>query len=113
MSKKALRQQDALEEIGAMRAQRRTDIVKCVAALAAVVALVGGKIVLEASGTVPPGNMILNGIVMMGSIGLAIYAGNASIDFTRTGHSIEYLRQKNGISRQALEDHCKTRKQSS
>ena len=39
---------------------------------------------------------------MMGSIGLAVFAGSASIHFTQTGRAIEGLRQSFGIAKSDL-----------
>lgn len=102
MSKKQIRKEQGLEEIRRLRGERRMDLAKCLLALVAIIVLLGGKAYLEASGIVEPGNMIVGGVVMMGSIGLAVFAGSASIRFTQSGRAIEGLRQSFGISKKEI-----------
>lgn len=102
MSKKQLRRDAGLEEIRRLRKERKIDLAKCLLALVAIAALLGGKAALEAFGIVEIGNMVVGGVVMMGSIGLAVFAGSASIHFTQTGRAIEGLRQSFGIAKSDL-----------
>lgn len=103
MSKKHVRKEQGLEEIGRLRAERRSDLAICLLSLVAIIVLLGGKTLLETNGIVEPGNMVVGGVVMMGSIGLAVAAGSASIRFTQAGRAIEGLRQSFGISKHEIE----------
>lgn len=102
MSKKQMRKDAGLAEIRELRKERRIDLIKCFASLVAIAVLLGGKGALEAYGVIEVGNMVVGGVVMMGSIGLAVFAGSASIHFTQTGRAIEGLRQSFGISKKDL-----------
>lgn len=100
---------DSLEEMARLRANRRKDIIKCAGALAAIMVLVGGKAFLEGTGLVEVGNAVVGGVMMMGSIGLAVLAGHASIDFTKNGHRLEYLRSKTGLTKEDVKEYERSR----
>ena len=105
MSNKRARRADAFEEIERLKAGRRMDVIKCAGALAAIVVILGGKIALEVNGIIQSGNMAMGAVVMISAVGLAILGGTSSIDFTRSGHEIEGVRARAGISREELKAH--------
>lgn len=108
MSKKAARRSEALLEIAQLRAKRRKDVATCVVALIVILGIVGAKTLLTAQGIISADNMAANAIVMFSAIGLAILGGSSSINFTKSGHRITYLRQRNGISLHDIKEHGRT-----
>lgn len=102
MSKRRQRQQEALIEIESLRASRRKDVITCVCALITIVLVVAAKTYLTATGAIQAESMIANAIVMFASIGLAVLGGTSSINFTKTGHRIAYLRQSAGLTEEDI-----------
>ena len=99
------RRAQAFRDIERLKAGRRKDVIKCAAAFAAIIVLVGGKLALETSGIIEIGNMALGGVMMMASIGLAILGGSASIDFTRSGNEIRGIQTSVGITKQNIKEY--------
>lgn len=102
MSKKAKRKEDALVEIERLKAKRRLDIIKCAAALVVIVVLIFGKSWLEFNGILETGNIAVGAMMMVSAVGLAIFAGSASVDFTKCGHLIDEVRMKSGLSKEEI-----------
>lgn len=63
------RKAKAYEDIERLKANRRKDLIKCAAALAAIVVLVTVKLGLETSGILEVGNMAVGAAMMMAGIG--------------------------------------------
>ena len=82
------RKAQAYRDIERLKANRRKDLIKCAAALAAIIVLVTVKLALETSGILEIGNMAVGAVMMMAGIGLAILGGTSSVDFTRSGNEI-------------------------
>lgn len=99
MSNRRNRRAKAFEDIERLREQRRRDVAKCIAALVTIVALVSGKIMLESNGIIEAGNLLVGSVMMAATVGLAIVGGTASIDFTRSGHEIQAIGARAGISK--------------
>ena len=102
MSKKAARREEALVEIAHLKASRRKSVLTCAAALVVILAVIAGKAYLTAIGLIEPDSMVANAVVMFSSIGLAVLGGSASINFTRSGHRIAYLRQRANLSNEDI-----------
>ena len=100
MARYSKRQQKAYEEILRLQANRRKDIIKCSASLAAILVLVWGKLALELNG-------IAGAVMMVSSVGLAIFAGSASIDFTKSGQYINSIYARTGLSKKDVKDRAK------
>ncbi len=96
------RRTKAFEDIERLKASRRKDIIKCAASLAAILIVLSVKMYLETSGLVEVGNLAIGAVVMISAVGLAIFAGTASTDFTRCGREIEGIRARAGISKADL-----------
>ncbi|MEG0990638.1 MAG: hypothetical protein RSN88_07235 [Gordonibacter sp.] len=92
----------AHEDIQRLKASRRKDIIKCAAALAAIVVLLGGKLLLEMNGIIQAGNLVAGAVQMFGTIGLAIVGGTSSMDFVKCGHDIADIRARTGITKQDI-----------
>lgn len=95
----------AHEDIQRLKASRRKDIIKCAAAFAAIVVLLGGKLLLELNGIIQPGNLAAGAVQMFGAIGLAVLGGTSSMDFVKCGHEIAAVQARTGISKQDIADH--------
>ncbi len=89
MSKKAKSRENALAEIQRLKANRRKDVIKCAAAIAVIIVIIYGKSWLETNGIIPTGNVIVGAAMMCSGLGLAIFAGTASVDFAKSGHLID------------------------
>ena len=99
------RKAKAYEDIERLKANRRKDLIKCAAALAAIVVLVTVKLGLETSGILEVGNMAVGAAMMMAGIGLAILGGTSSVDFTRSGNEIRGIQASVGITKQDIKDY--------
>lgn len=99
------RKAQAFKEIQVYKASRRKDIIKCAAALALILTLVWGKLLLETTGIIAAGNIAAGAVMMMSSIGLAVFAGSASVDFTRCGHYLKDTCTRTGITKQDIADY--------
>ncbi len=89
MSKKTKSRESALAEVQRLKANRRKDIIKCAAAIVVIVVLIYGKSWLEVNGLIPTGNVVIGAAMMAAGLGLAIFAGTASVDFAKSGHLID------------------------
>ncbi|CAK7003361.1 MAG: hypothetical protein PEGG_00102 [Paraeggerthella hongkongensis] len=107
MARYSKRQQKAYEEILRLQANRRKDIIKCSASLAAILVLVWGKLALELNGIIEAGNLVAGAVMMVSSVGLAIFAGSASIDFTKSGQYINSIYARTGLSKKDVKDRAK------
>ena len=96
------RKAKAYEDIERLKANRRKDLIKCAAALAAIVVLVTVKLGLETSGILEVGNMAVGAAMMMAGIGLG---GTSSVDFTRSGNEIRGIQASVGITKQDIKDY--------
>lgn len=94
-----------LEEIAELKARRRLSVIKCAAALAAIVVVVAGKQILAAQGIIDPNGIVAGALTMLIAFGLAIVGGTASIEFTKSGAKIRELRQSCGISKEDLKQY--------
>ena len=99
------RKAKAYQDIERLKANRRKDLIKCAAALAAIVVLVTVKLGLETSGILEVGNMAAGAAMMMAGIGLAILGGTSSVDFTRSGNEIRGIQASVGITKQDIKDY--------
>lgn len=95
----------AYEHIQRLKANRRMDIIKCAAAFAAIIILLGGKLLLELSGIIQPGNLVAGAVQMFGAIGLAIMGGTASMDYVKCGHTIADIQARTGLTKQDVVDY--------
>lgn len=105
MAKMSKRQEKSYEEIIRLKGNRRKDLIKCAAALAAILVLVWGKLLLELNGILESGNMAAGAVMMASSVGLAIFAGTASIDFTKSGQYINDIRTRTGITKADIKEY--------
>lgn len=105
MGKKTTRRETALAEIERLKANRRKDIIKCSAAVVVIIVLIYGKSWLEVNGIIPTGNVVVGALMMFSALGLALFAGTASVDFSKSGHLIEEARAKAGLSKEEIEAH--------
>ena len=100
------RKAKAYEDIERLKANRRKDLIKCAAALAALRPHLGTvKLGLETSGILEVGNMAVGAAMMMAGIGLAILGGTSSVDFTRSGNEIRGIQASVGITKQDIKDY--------
>lgn len=88
---KAGRTQKALAEIERLRASRRKDLIKMLAAIAAMMLVISGKTALELNGTLETGNMAVGGALLLTAFVLAIFAGSAGLSFAKSGRSIKQV----------------------
>lgn len=95
--RKAGRIEKAHAEIERLRAQRRFDIIKMMAAITAIVLVIFGVAMLEGNGVIEKGNMVINGAMWLTAFVLAIFAGSAGIDFSKCGKSIQEVRNRAGL----------------
>ena len=98
MSKRRQKRSDAYFEIVELKGKRRADIIKMAACLAIIIVVVTGRYALSATGLIDPTSMIPMAIVMFATIALAIWCGTSSMNFTKSGQRIRYLKQQMGIS---------------
>ncbi len=106
------RKAKAYQDIERLKANRRKDLIKCAAALAAIVVLVTVKLGLETSGILEVGNMAVGAAMMMAGIGLAILGGTSSVDFTRSGNEIRGIQASVGITKQDIKDYEQAKRDS-
>lgn len=64
-----------------------------------------GKTYLVAQGVLSDTSLGIGAVTMAVAVGLAIYGGRASIDFTKTGHRIQELRQAGGLTVKDIKAH--------
>ncbi|MBC2890276.1 hypothetical protein [Gordonibacter massiliensis (ex Traore et al. 2017)] len=87
----------ARAEIERLKAKRRLDIIKILAALAVMMLILLGKPMLEVAGILQEGNMVVSGAMWISAFILAIFAGTAGRDFSKCGRSIEEVRTRAGL----------------
>lgn len=93
------RKASPFEEIDRLKTNRRADVIKCAAALTVIVVLIGAKSMLEANGIMESGNLFAGAFMMFSAVGLAIFAGAASTDFTKCGHHINDICTQGDITK--------------
>ena len=82
----------ARAEIERLKARRRLDLIKILAALAAIMLILLGKPMLENAGIIEADNMVVNGAMWISAFILAIFAGSAGRDLSKCGRSIDEVR---------------------
>lgn len=108
MSKRQQRQREALLEIENLSGSRRKDIITCALALLTIILAVAAKTYLTAIGAIEAENMVVNAVIMFSAIGLAILGGTSSINFTKAGQRITYLKHYAGLSDDDVKDFLKS-----
>ena len=86
----------ARAEIERLKARRRLDLIKILAALAAMMLILLGKPMLENAGIIEADNMVVNGAMWISAFILAIIAGTAGRDLSTCGRSIDDVRTPAG-----------------
>ena len=87
----------ARAEIERLKARRRLDLIKILAALAAMMLILLGKPMLENAGIIEADNMVVNGAMWISAFILAIFAGSAGRDLSKCGRSIDEVRTRAGL----------------
>lgn len=109
MVKVTKRRGKMLDELVELRAQRRKDIIKCAFALLVILVVVLGQQMLMMQGIIEPGNIAVGAVSMGIAIGLCIFAGSASIDFTKSGHRIDAIMAQSGFTKKDVKDYEKSK----
>ena len=86
----------ARAEIERLKARRRLDLIKILAALAAMMLILLGKPMLENAG-IEADNLEVNGALWISAFILAIFAGSAGRDLSKCGRSIDEVRTRAGL----------------
>ena len=87
----------ARAEIERLKARRRLDLIKILAALAVMMLILLGKPMLENAGVIEAGNMVVNGAMWISAFVLAIFAGSAGRDLSKCGRSIDEVLTRAGL----------------
>ncbi|MEG1435156.1 MAG: hypothetical protein RSB04_00560 [Gordonibacter sp.] len=90
------RAQKARAELERLRASRRKDLIKMLAAIAAMMLVIWGKTALELNGTFETGNMAIGIAMLVTAFVLAIFAGSAGVSFAKNGRGIKDAQRRTG-----------------
>ena len=90
------RAQKARAEVERLRASRRKDLIKMLAAIAAMMLVIWGKTALELNGTLETGNMAVGAALFITALVLAVFAGSAGVSFAKSGRALQQAQHRAG-----------------
>ena len=92
----------ALEEVLSLRAKRRADIIKIAFAIMAVIVIMVVGPMLQLSGVIESGNMVLSGATFLTAVLLAGFAGISSTDYSKCSRRITELVNLYGFTKEEM-----------
>ena len=87
----------ARAEIERLKARRRLDLIKILAALAVMMLILLGTPMLEHAGVIEAGPRVVTGAMGISAFVLAVFAGSAGRDLSKCGRSIDEVRTRAGL----------------
>lgn len=105
MAVRNTRKNIVIGEILQLKAKRRSQFERCAIALAAIIAAVMGRMLLESMGIIPDNSIITGGVMMAITIALAVVGGTASIEATKCSNTINGLRNKYGVTDEDIKNY--------
>lgn len=100
--KSGSRKQKALAEIERLKGRRRASIVKAAAIVSGAVVFLLGERMLEISGVLPSGSLILHGLVTASVVIMAAAVGITTTSISRIGREIKGIADNAGLAPEDL-----------